>query len=281
MSNLLLQLKGIDIPSQASGIFGRIRSYTEQLNAQLSTAEANVEKSVKIMQSHQEQLSKDNVNLDALYKDNLGHYKALCLYIIAGKLKLDEERKTTLEALRQKAVKSGDLADAEAFRSYESKLKRFDSLLSEFESSKTLCLQTAPAIRMAQENNQLLIDKFDYIFTIAVPAWYTQISLALNLENTREAAEVVGAAIDFTNDIIKKNAELLNQGTVNAARLAEREIIETSTLEYANQQLIQGLEEVFKIHAEGEKNRAESREKRTMLEADLRNELLKLTAGNQ
>lgn len=281
MSNLLLQLKGIDIPSQASGIFGRVRSYTAQLNAQLTTAEANIEKSVKIMQTHQRQLAEDNEDFDALYKNNLGHYKALCLYIIAGKLKLDEERRTTLANLRQKATKSGDMADAEAYRDYESKLKRFDSLLSEFESSKTLCLQTAPAIRMAQENNQLLIDKFDYIFTIAVPAWYTQIHLALNLENTKEAGEVIGSAIDFTNDIIKKNAELLNQGTVTTARLAEREIIESSTLEYANQQLIQGLEEVFKIHAEGEKNRAASREKRTMLEDDLRNELLKLTAASQ
>lgn len=279
MSNLMLQLKGINLPSQSSGIFGRTKSYLAQLNAKLAPAEQNVEKAVSIMEDHKTQLAEDNQSFDTLYKQNLAYYRALTLYIIAGKLKLDEERKTTLAQLKAKAAASGDMGDIEAYTSYEDKLEQFDSLLSEFESSKLLCLQTAPAIRMAQRNNKLLIQKFDYIVTTAVPAWRTQIHLALNLENSKQAANAANAAIDFTNEIIRQNADLLKQGTVEVAKLSQREIIESDTLEYANQRLIEGIEAVFQIHADGKAQRAASREKRAMLEEDLKNELLQLTAG--
>ena len=276
MSNLMLQLKGISIPSQARGLFGRTKSYIVQLNAMLTPIEENVKKAVKIMESHKQQLANDNVSFDALYKKNLAYYRTLTLYIIAGKMKLDEERKSTLLYLQQKATSSGDMADVEAFNAYNSQLNQFDSLLSEFESSRLLCLQTAPAIRMAQENNKLLIQKFDYIFTTAIPAWRTQIYLALNAENSKQAANAANAAIDFTNDIIRKNADVLKQNTINIAQLSEREIIESDTLEYANQRLIEGIDAVFQIHAEGKARREASREKRAMLEEDLKNELLQL-----
>ncbi len=278
MSNLMMQLKKIDVPSKSQGIFGRAKSYVAQLNAMLAPAEQNVDKAVTIMEKHQAQLAADNISFENLYKQNLAYYRALTLYIIAGKMKLDEERKTTLLALQKKATETGDMADVEAFNSYKSKLEHFDNLLGEFESSRVLCLQTAPAIRMAQENNKLLIQKFDFIFTTAVPAWRTQIYLALNMENSRQAANAANAAIDFTNDLIRQNADMLKQSTIEVAKLSQREIIEGDTLEYANQRLIEGIEAVFQIHAEGKATREASREKRAMLEEDLKNELLQLTA---
>lgn len=281
MANLMSQLKGIELPEQSRGLFGRARSYIDQLNSKLAPVEANVQKAVRIMETHKMQLAADNDEYDVLYKQNLAHYRALSLYIIAGKLKLDEERKTTLEALRKKATQSGDMADAEAFSAYKSVLNQFDSLLGEFESSRLLCLQTAPAIRIAQENNKLLIQKFDYIFATAVPAWRTQIHLALNQENSRQAANAANAAIDFTNDLIRQNADSLKQSTIDVARLSEREIIESDTLEYANQRLIEGLDAIFEIHEEGQARRNESRVKRAMLEEDLKNELLQLTTRSQ
>lgn len=277
MSNLMLQLKGITIPEKAHGIFSRAKSYVAQLNAKLTPVEENVQKAVKIMEDHKSQLALDNESFENLYKQNLGYYRSLSLYIIAGKMKLDEERKTTLVELQQKATASGDMADVEAYNSYNSKLEQFDMLLNEFESSRLLCLQTAPAIRMAQENNKLLIQKFEYIFTTAVPAWRTQIHLALNLENSKQAASAANSAIDFTNDLIRQNADMLKQGTIDTAKLSQREVIESETLEYANQRLIEGIEEVFRIHDEGKAKRAENRNKRAMLEDDLKNELLQLT----
>ena len=281
MSNLMLQLRGISIPEQAHGIFGRSKSYVAQLNAKLAPVEKNVDKSVVIMEAHQSQLVEDNDSLEELYNQNLAYYRSLTVYIIAGKMKLEEERRTTLVQLQQKAIASGDTADAEAFRKYDSRLRDFDTLLGEFESSKLLCQQTAPAIRMAQENNTLLIQKFNFIFTTAVPAWRTQIHLALNMENSRQAAQAADAAIDFTNALIRQNADMLKQGTIDVARLSQREIIESDTLEYANQRLIEGIQEVLQIHAEGAAQRAQSREKKAMLEEDLKNELLQLAARNQ
>ena len=277
MSNLMLQLKGINIPSQSHGIFKRTKSYIAQLNAKLTPAEENVKKAVKIMESHKNQLATDNMSFEELYKQNLAYYRVLTLYIIAGKLKLEEERRSTLTQLQQKATTTGDMADVEAYNSYNHQLNHFDSLLSEFEASRLLCLQTAPAIRMAQENNKLLIQKFDFIFTTAVPSWRTQIHLALNLENSKQAASAANAAIDFTNALIRQNADMLKQGTIDTAKLSEREIIESDTLEYANQRLIESLEAVFQVHKDGQEKRNASREKRAILEEDLKNELLQLT----
>ena len=278
MTHLMQQLKGINVSGQPHGIFGRVKSYVDQLNAKLAPVEKNVEKAVEIMESHQVQLASDNDSFEDLYKQNLAYYRALTMYIIEGKLKLDEERKTTLAELQQKAVETKDTADVEAYNQYKSRLDRFDSLLSEFESSKLLCQQTAPAIRIAQENNELLIQKFEFIFTTAVPAWRTQIHMALNLENSRQAASAANAAIDFTNELIRKNADMLKQGAIDVAKLSQREIIEGDTLEYANQRLIEGIEAVFQIHAEGKAQREASRARRAMLEEDLANELLQLTA---
>ena len=277
MSNLMLQLKGISVPEQTRGIFKRAQSYIAQLNAKLSSVEDNVEKAVRIMEDHKSQLAEDNVSFEELYKKNLAYYRALTLYIIAGKMKLDEERNTTLIHLQKKAADTGDMADVEAYNSYNSRLNQFDTLLNEFESSRVLCLQTAPAIRMAQENNKLLIQKFDYIFTTAVPAWRTQIHIALNLENSKQSANAANSAIDFTNDLIRQNADMLKQGTIEIAQLSEREVIESETLEYANQRLIEGIEAVFQIHSDGRAKREANREKKAMLEEDLKNELLQLT----
>lgn len=281
MTHLMMELKELDMPNQTHGIFRRAKSYVAQLNAKLAPAEDNINKAVTIMQKHQEQLANDNAQFDILYKQNLAYYRALSLYIIAGKLKLDEERETTLVALQQKATESGDMADAEKYNSYKSKLDRFDAVLSEFESSRLLCLQTAPAIRIAQENNSQLIQKFEYIFTTAVPAWRIQIHIALNLENSKLAANAANSAIDFTNDLIRKNADMLKQGTINVAELSQREIIEGDTLEYANQRLIESLDSIFQIQADGQAKRDSSRERRQMLEEDLKNELLQLTLKNR
>ena len=278
MTNLLLKLKGIKTPDEARGIFGRVTSLVSQISTKLASAEDNISKARKIMENHQLQLSQDNESLDELYKQNLAYYRALMLYIIAGKMKLDEERKTTLVKLQQKAVTTGDMADIEAFNAFNSRLNQFSTLLNDFESSKLLCLQTAPSIRMAQESNRLIIQKFEYIFITAIPAWYQQFQIAIAQENTKQAAEAANAAIDFTNEVIQKNADMLKQGTIDAAQLANREVIETDTLEYANKRLIEGIEAVFEIHAKAAETAKANSERKAMLEEDLKNELLQLTA---
>lgn len=276
MTSLMMQLKQIDVSSQSRGIFGRIKSGIEQLRSQLAPIQSNVDKAVKIMEKHQDTLRTDNQSFESLYVSNLAYYKDLTLYIICGRVRLEQE-KEKLKELHDKAASTGDLADAEKYNAYASRIDQFEQLINELESSRILCMQNAPTIRMAQSNNTALIQKFDFIFHTAVPAWQTQISIALNLENSKQAAQAANAAIDFTNDMIRKNADMLKQGTIGVAKLTEKEIISADTLEYANRQLIDGLKEVMQIHEAGRVQRNESHSRKIALEEDMKKELLALS----
>lgn len=274
MTTLIKQLKGVDIQVKQRGIFGKVRSAIEEFNAQLTSVEGNIDKAVAIMKGHQAQLATDIQTYDQLYLQNLGYYKALTKYIIAGKLKLDEERKTTLAALQAK-TSGGDTGAIEAFSDYKDKLDDFERLLDELESTKLQCIQTAPTLRMAKRNNEALIEKFDFIFLSAVPSWKLQLQLMLAQENAKQAGEAIDAAIDFHQDIIRKNAELLGRNNIEVARITEREILDVETLEYANQQLLNSMNEVLEIHEAGKAKRYQSRQDKVRMEEEMKNELLK------
>lgn len=277
ITNLVKQLKGVDIDlkDRSRGIFTRARSAWEEFNVKLNSVEENIEKSVAIMQGHQTQLADDNVLLDALYKQNLGFYKSLTRYIIVGKLKLAEERKTTLAALKAKTA-TGDMEAIEAHNEYKEKLDSFEKLLDEFESVKLQCMQNAPMLRMAMSNNEALIREFDFISFTAVPTWKNKLQLMLVQENTRRAGEAIDTVIDFHNELILENARRLGENTVAAARISEREITETATLEEANRILLDSLNQVMDIHKEGRDKRAQSREDKARIEEEMKNELLRL-----
>ena len=275
MTTLIKQLRNVDIKVKQRGIFGKVRSAIEEFNAQLTSVERNIDKAVAIMKGHQAQLATDIQTYDQLYLQNLGYYKALTKYIIAGKLKLDEERKTILAALKKKAEETGDMAAIEAYDDYRDKLDKFERLLDEFESTRLQCIQTAPTLRMAKSNNEALIEKFDFIFLSAVPSWKLQLQLMLAQENAKQAGEAIDAAIDFHQDIIRKNAELLGRNNVEVARITEREILDVETLEYANQQLLKSMNEVLEIHEAGKAKRYQSRQDKARMEEEMKNELLK------
>lgn len=279
ITNLISQLKGINLEARPRGLFGRVRSTFETLNTQLSTVSDNIDKAVAIMQGHQTTLREDNVMYDRLYGQNLAHYKNLTKFIIAGKLKLDEERRTTLAALRQKAESTGDMADIEAFDDYREKLDKFDKRLKELEATRLQCMQTAPTLRLAKSNNEELIDKFDDIFLSAVPSWKNNIQIALGLENTRKAAEAANDVIDYHNEMIRQNAEMLGKGAVLAAQVSERQITDTATLEFANQKLLESFSKVLEIKEEGRKARETSRIREAELEEEMKNALLSLARG--
>lgn len=273
MTTLIKQLKGVDIEFKKRGIFGRVRSAIEEFNAQLTSVEGNIDKAVAIMQGHKTQLADDIALYDRLYLKNLGHYQALVRHVIAGKLKLDEERRTTLVTLKQKAEETGDMGDIEAYDDYRDKLDKFERLLDEFESAKLQCIQTAPALRMAKSNNEALIEKFDTIFLSAVPSWKLQLQLLLAQEHAKEAGEAIDAAIDFHQEIIRQNAERLGQNNIEIARITEREILDVKTLEEANKLLLNSMNEVLKIHEEGKQRRAQGRLDKARMEEEMKDAL--------
>ena len=180
-----------------------------------------------------------------------------------------------MAALKKKAEETGDMAAIEAYDDYRDKLDKFERLLDEFESTRLQCIQTAPTLRMAKSNNEALIEKFDFIFLSAVPSWKLQLQLMLAQENAKQAGEAIDATINFHQDIIRKNAELLGRNNIEVARITEREILDVETLEYANQQLLSSMNEVLEIHEAGKAKRYQSRQDKARMEEEMKNELLK------
>ena len=230
------------------------------------------------MKGHKAQLEEDIATYDKLYAKNLAYYRSLTRYVIAGKLKLAEERRTTLAALNAKAA-TGDMAAIEAYSDYADKLAKFERLLDEFESVKLMCIQNAPTLRKAKGDNEALIEQFDIIFLTAVPSWQDNLRFMLAQENTRQASAAIVAVEDFHNDMIRRRADLLSQNSIEVARITQREITETETLEYANKVLIDAMEKVLSIQAEGNRERAQHRLDKARLEQEMKDELLKFARG--
>ena len=279
ISALIHELKSLD-PSSSSGkrrgifsIFSKVQSAFNELNTQLKTAEENINTAVELMKNHQNQLQDDNNKYEELYWQNLSYFRALTFYIMAGKVTLANAKKTTLVELTQNA-NTGQLDAIEKLNAYKSDITAFERLLSEFESSRLLCFQIAPAIRMAQENNTALINQFTNIINVAVPAWRTQMMLAINQQNSQEAAQAVQSARDFTNALIRENATMLHDTSIAVAQLATSSIIANDTLEYSNAQLIDMLAKVFTIKDTAAKNMSENSFKKEEWEKELTKALL-------
>lgn len=275
MNGFIMQLKSATPGSKKKhGAFFRVTTYLEQLNLNFQKTGDTIEKAKKMLDTQKNQLVADNVQYDHMYTQVLDNYRLLNMYIISGKIKLAEARKELAEKQAQ-AAKTADQADIEAAASFEDQIRNFDNLLNELAGSKVLCLQTAPAIRTAKQNNSALIQKFHVLRFTAIPAWYTQIQLLINQENTRNAAIAANAATDFTNKLILENAKALKQNAVMAAQLAESEVIRTDTLEEAQTLLIETWDEVTAIHEEGQQLRNQNQERKAELEANFKDELIK------
>lgn len=273
MTGLMRQMRE-STPQKKTGAFNQIKNYFQDLIVYRSDTGSVIEKAKTALVAQQQQLSSDNVQYDRMYKEVFDNYRLLTMYTISGKIKLVEGRKQLTE-LQKKAAETSDQGDIEAALAFEEQLRTFDQLLNELEGSKVLCMQTAPAIRVAKQNNNLLIQKFRVIIQTAIPAWYTQIQLRINQENTLQATRIASSAIDFTNEMIESNAKTLHQNSIAAATLAESEVIKIETLESAQQLLLETWDEVTKIHKEGQAQRNDSMARKADLEENFKNELIK------
>ena len=214
-------------------------------------------KITEALEQHQMRLMKDSAVLDKMYEQNLAYFKELSMYILAGKKKLREVREGKLNELHQKAAASGLPEDAQAANDLESKCDRFEKKLHDLELTRTISMQTAPQIRMIQNNDTTMIEKIQTTIVNTIPLWKSQMVLAL------EAAQAQRQVTDFTNELLKKNAETLHLASVETAKESQRGIVDIETLKKTNQELIQTLDDVMKIQQEG-------REKRQAAEADMR-----------
>lgn len=278
LTGVVTELKSFDEEEEKGlfGIFKKASNKIESMKAKYAKAEANVNEIVKVLEKHQVQLMKDTALLDKMYELNLTYFKELSMYILAGKKKLEEVRGTQLAELTQKAQLSGLPEDVQAARDLESMCLRFEKKIHDLELTRMISIQTAPQIRLVQNNDTQMVEKIQSTIVNTIPLWKSQMVLALGVEHSAQAVEAQRKVTDMTNELLKKNAEKLKMATVETAKASERGIVDIETLKTTNESLISTLDEVMNIQREGrEKRQAVEAELRNM-EAELKNKLLQI-----
>ena len=246
------------------------------MKAKYAKAEENVNQIVKALEKHQVQLMKDTALLDKMYELNLTYFKELSMYILAGRKKLAEVRSTQLAELTAKAQASGLPEDAQAAKDLDSMCNRFEKKIHDLELTRMISIQTAPQIRLVQNNDTLMVEKIQSTIVNTIPLWKSQMVLALGVEHSSQAAAAQRQVTDMTNELLRKNAEKLKMATVDTARESERGIVDMETLRATNESLISTLDEVMNIQKEGRQKRQEAEAELRAMEQDLKTKLLQI-----
>ena len=278
ITDVVTELRSFDA-TEEKGLFGFFKkgaSKVDALRTRYDKAEANVNKIVEALKGHQMTLMKDAATLDKMYELNLTYFKELTMYLLAGKKKLAEVRSVDLAKLTEQARISGRAEDAQAAQDLEAMCTRFEKKLGDLDLTRTIAMQTAPQIRLVQNNEIVLVEKIQTTIVNTIPLWKSQMVLALGIANSAEAARAQNAVTNMTNDLLKKNAEMLHTSTVDIARESERGIVDSETLKNTNETLIKTFDEVMQIQAEGRQKRAEAEAEMRRMEADLKQKMLEI-----
>ena len=279
IANLVTELKGFDAQEESKGIFGFFKkagSGIEAMKAKYAKTEANVEKIEAVLEGHQVQLLKDVAMLDKMYQMNMLYFKELTMYILAGKKKLRQVREGELQAAMDKAKASGLPEDAQAARDLADMCDRFEKKLYDLELTRNVSIQMGPQIRLIQNNDTMMAEKIQTSIVNTIPLWKSQMVLALGLAHSQQAIEAQRAVSDMTNELLKKNAAALKQGTIDAAKESERGIVDIETLQATNRSLIETLDELNKIQSEGRAKRAAAEVELGRIEGELKQKLMEL-----
>ena len=279
LSGVVKELKTFDEEEEKGGFFGIFKKASnkiETMKAKYAKAETNVNEIVKVLEKHQVQLKKDSALLDKMYELNLTYFKELSMYILAGKKKLAEVRGTQLQELLNKAKMSGLPEDAQAAKDLDSLCNRFEKKIHDLELTRMISIQTAPQIRLVQNNDTLMVEKIQSTIVNTIPLWKSQMVLALGVEHSAQAAAAQREVTDMTNELLKKNAEKLKMATIETAKESERGIVDMETLKATNESLISTLDEVMNIQREGRQKRQEAEEGLRSMEQELKAKLLEI-----
>jgi len=279
LSELVVELKGFGGEEEKKGLFGKFKkagNKLEVMKAQYSKVESNVDKIVRELEQHQVTLMKDVAMFDQMYELNLKYYKELTMYILAGKKKLQEVQANELPALRAKAEQTGAQEDAQRYNDLVQMCERFEKKLHDLELTRMISIQMGPQTRLLQNNDTLMVEKIQSSLVNTIPLWKSQMVLALGMEHGRQATAAQSAVTEMTNELLKKNADMLKMGTIQTAKEAERSVVSIETLQHTNQQLISTLDEVLNIQREGAQKRKEAEVELGRIEGELRAKLMEL-----
>lgn len=280
LASVVTELQSFDVKEEKKGgIFGLFKkgeNKVASLKAKYEKTEANIDKICEGLEEHQVQLMKDTALLDQMYEMNLAYFKELSMYIAAGKMKLEEVRKGELAQLIKKAEETGLQEDAQEAKDLAAYCDRFEKKLYDLELSRTISMQTAPQLRLIQDNNTLMVEKIQSTLVNTIPLWKNQMVIALGLEHAQNAAKAQNAVSAMTNELLKKNAEALHEATVATARESERGIVDIETLKETNAKLVQTFDEVLKIQDEGREKRLQAEADMVRMEGELKAKLLQI-----
>ena len=280
ITNLISELQGFDATTeQPKGIFGffkKTANSIEQLKTRYDSADKNVERIKAQLEDHQVTLMKDITMLDKMYELNLVYFKELTMYILAGKKKLAEVRANDLKAAQEKAQRTQLPEDAQAARDLADLCDRFEKKLYDLELTRNVSIQMGPQIRLIQSNDTMMAEKIQTTIVNTIPLWKNQMVLALGIAHSQQAMQAERAVTDATNELLKKNAATLKQGTIEIAKESERGIVDIETLQQTNKQLIETLDELNKIRADGKAKRANAEQELGRIEGELRQKMLEI-----
>lgn len=282
LSDLVVEIKDFDTDvggEKTKGIFGffkNAKNSVEKLLSKYQKIEVNVEKIEKELEAHKIQLLKDITIFDTMYEKNLEYFKEISLYIIAGEKKLEELKNVTLPELKKIAESSNDQIDIQKVNDMSNMINRFEKKIYDLKTTRIISIQMAPQIRLIQNNDSELVEKIQSSLINTISLWKNQIVIALGINNAKNALGAQRAVADMTNEMLKKNSELLKQGTIEVAEESERAIVDIATLKQTNKDLIDTLDNVLQIHENGRIKRAEAEKELTIIEQQLKDKLLEI-----
>ena len=279
LGSVVTGLKSFDAEEERGslGFFKRGANKITAMKAKYAKAEANVNRICQVLEGHQVQLMKDSAMLDKMYELNKTYFKELSMYILAGKKKLKEVREGELKRLSEKAQLSGLPEDAQEARDLDAMCNRFEKKLHDLELTRMISIQTAPQIRLVQNNDTIMVEKIQSTLVNTIPLWKSQMVLALGVEHSTQAAAAQRQVTDMTNELLKKNAATLKTATLETAKESERGIVDMETLKATNESLISTLDEVMRIQQEGRQKRREAEAEMSRMENELKAKLLQIS----
>ena len=286
LAELVGQIKSFDADISGEKRVGLAKLFynaKKQLNtivAKYSKIETNVNTIEKQLEGHKLQMLKDITIFDTMYEKNLDYFKELSLYIIAGEKKLEELRNVTLPALVEKAKQSGEQMDAQKVQDLENTINRFEKKIYDLKTTRVIAIQMAPQIRLLQNNESELVEKIQASITNTIPLWKNQMVIALGINNAKQALGAQKAVTDLTNDMLKKNSEILKQGSIQIAEESERAIVDIETLQKTNRDIIETLDKVIEIHENGRTKRMEAEKELENIEKELKDKMLEIKVEN-
>lgn len=281
LANLVGEIKSFNssIGTSKKGIFKLFNSAKKEIStiiAKYNKIEKNVDTIENSLEKNKLTLLKDIALFDTMYDKNLEYFKEISLYIIAGERKLEELKNKTLPAAKDKFEETHEQLDAQKIQDLENQINRFEKKIYDLKTTRIISIQMAPQIRLLQNNDAELVEKIQSSITNTIPLWKNQMVLALGINNSKKALESQQAVSNLTNNMLKKNSETLKQGSIEIAEEAEKAIIDIETLKKTNQDLIETIDNVIKIHEEGHAKRMEAEAELENIEKELKSKLIEI-----